>query len=83
MWPYPLADDSGGIARSDTDTRENAMFEYDMNRLHHAELVREAAAERLARQAVTARRAAEAARSESQESEGRVGPARGRFVRAA
>ncbi|MFJ3580812.1 hypothetical protein ACIPPS_01035 [Streptomyces sp. NPDC090127] len=59
------------------------MFAYEMNRLHHAELVREAAAQRLTRQAVTARRAAEAARSGDHDTEGRVGPVRSRFARAA
>ncbi|MEU4267065.1 hypothetical protein [Streptomyces sp. NPDC026092] len=60
------------------------MFAYELNRLHHAELVREAAAQRLTRQAVTARRAAKAAaRSGEHESEGRVGEARDRFARAA
>ncbi|MEU9699697.1 hypothetical protein [Streptomyces sp. NPDC047981] len=60
------------------------MFAYELNRQHHSELVREAAAQRLVRQAVTARRAAKAAaRSGDQETEGRVGEARDRFARAA
>ncbi|MEU6878169.1 hypothetical protein [Streptomyces sp. NPDC046712] len=59
------------------------MFAYELHRLHHAELVREAAAQRLSRQAVKARRAAKAARSGDHDSEGRVGAERGRFVRAA
>ncbi|MEU9862206.1 hypothetical protein AB0D99_15165 [Streptomyces sp. NPDC047971] len=61
------------------------MFAYELHRMNHDERVREAAAERLARQAVkAARRAAKAAaRSGSHESEGRVGAERGRFARAA
>ncbi|MEU9995237.1 hypothetical protein ACGFYP_21390 [Streptomyces sp. NPDC048370] len=59
------------------------MFAYELNRQHHAELVAEAAAQRLIRQAVSARRAAKARRSGGQESEGRVGSARDRFARAA
>ncbi|MET9374261.1 hypothetical protein ACFYV5_07325 [Streptomyces sp. NPDC003035] len=60
------------------------MFAYELHRMHHAELVREAAAQRLTRQAVRARRAAKAAaRSGGHDAEGRVGSARGRFVRAA
>ncbi|MGW6566821.1 hypothetical protein [Streptomyces sp. NPDC054975] len=59
------------------------MFAYELNRQHHAELIREAAAQRLTRQVVKARRAAKAARSADQESEGQVGTARARFARAA
>lgn len=60
------------------------MFAYELHRMNHAERIREAAAERLAAQAVKARRAAKAAaRSGSHESEGRVGAEPGRFVRAA
>ncbi|MFD9032865.1 hypothetical protein [Streptomyces sp. NPDC056527] len=60
------------------------MFAYELHRMDHDERVREAAAERLARQAVKARRAAKAAaRSGDHDSEGRVGAERGRFVRAA
>ncbi|MDT9689691.1 hypothetical protein Q5762_15365 [Streptomyces sp. P9(2023)] len=59
------------------------MFAYELNRLHHADLVREAAAQRLTRQAVTARRAAKAARSAHHDPEGRVGQERDGYVRAA
>ncbi|WP_137993196.1 hypothetical protein [Streptomyces vilmorinianum] len=60
------------------------MFEYELHRMHHAELIREAGAQRLSRQAAKALRAAKARRrSPGQDSEGRVGAERGRFVRAA
>ncbi|MFF5974590.1 hypothetical protein ACFY7C_24020 [Streptomyces sp. NPDC012769] len=58
------------------------MFEYELHRAHHAELVREAAAQRLSREAV---RAAKAARRSSrrQDPEGRVSADPRRFARAA
>ncbi|MFF9911484.1 hypothetical protein [Streptomyces sp. NPDC013457] len=59
------------------------MFAYELHRMHHSELIREAAAHRLSRQAVKARRAAKAERSGTHEAEGRVSTEPGRFVRAA
>ncbi|MFF8277382.1 hypothetical protein ACF05T_14915 [Streptomyces lateritius] len=64
------------------------MFAYELHRMHHAELVREAAAQRLSRDAARAARASKGTRrfgrrSAGHDSEGRVGPERGRFVRAA
>ncbi|MFF8608235.1 hypothetical protein ACF06X_20100 [Streptomyces sp. NPDC015346] len=64
------------------------MFAYELQRMRHADLVREADAQRLSRQAARATRAAQGARrfgrrSGGQDPEGRVGPERGRFVRAA
>ncbi|MFD7320192.1 hypothetical protein ACFV9D_03735 [Streptomyces sp. NPDC059875] len=59
------------------------MFAYELHRMHHSELAREGAAQRLTRQAVKARRAAKAGRSGDHDSEGRVGAGRSRFVRAA
>ncbi|MCT4354250.1 hypothetical protein M5362_14035 [Streptomyces sp. Je 1-79] len=58
------------------------MFAYELHRMHHSELLREAAARRLVRQAVRTRRAAKADRSGGQDTEGQVGT-RHRFVRAA
>ncbi|MET9435931.1 hypothetical protein [Streptomyces sp. NPDC006551] len=61
------------------------MFAYELHRAHHTDLVREATAQRLSRQAAKARRAAKAAarRSGDQDAEGRVGAERSRFARAA
>ncbi|MEU6984890.1 hypothetical protein ABZ946_15920 [Streptomyces sp. NPDC046324] len=59
------------------------MFAYELHRMNHSELVREAAAQRLVRQAVQARRAAKAERSGDHEAEGRVSARPGRFVKAA
>ena len=61
MWRTPLGDECGGIATSDADTdlrKDHAMYEFETHRLRHAELRREAAQERLAREAVGARRVA-------------------------
>ena len=57
------------------------MFEYELHNMHHAELVRQAAAHRLSREAVKAARAAR--RSGKNGAEGRVSSERRRFVRAA
>ncbi|MET9957212.1 hypothetical protein ABZ135_37440 [Streptomyces sp. NPDC006339] len=57
------------------------MFAYELHRAHHAELIREAAAQRLARQAVRAAKARRASRR--QDPEGRVSADRHRFARAA
>lgn len=65
------------------------MFEYELHRMNHAQLVREAAAQRLsqaaAESAYTARGLRRLGRrSGSQDPEGRVsGDDRGRFARAA
>nr|WP_030553726.1 hypothetical protein [Streptomyces exfoliatus] len=64
------------------------MFAYELHRMHHAELVREAAAQRLSRRAAavsTARGLRRLGRrSGGQDAEGRVGDGgRSRFVRAA
>lgn len=61
MWRTPLGGECGGIARSDAPTEspeDHAMYEFEAHRLRHAELRRAAALERLAREAVGARRAA-------------------------
>ncbi|MFG2329164.1 hypothetical protein ACGFMM_06010 [Streptomyces sp. NPDC048604] len=55
------------------------MFAYELHRIQHADLVREAAAQRLAHEAARTRRN----RNESQETEGRVSAGRHRFARAA
>ncbi|MFD0369248.1 hypothetical protein [Streptomyces sp. NPDC127114] len=57
------------------------MFEYELHQARHAELVREAAAERLSREAGRVARTRRASRR--QEPEGRVSAAKHRFVRAA
>ncbi|MFC8508911.1 hypothetical protein ACFU3J_13040 [Streptomyces sp. NPDC057411] len=57
------------------------MFEYELHRIHHAELLREAAAERLAHEAADAAKGRR--RAGKQEPEGRVGGDRNRFARAA
>ncbi|MBT2438742.1 hypothetical protein J7E93_01085 [Streptomyces sp. ISL-36] len=64
------------------------MFAYELHRLHHSELLREAAAQRLSREAAEAGRAPKGSRrfgrrSAGHDSEGRVGAERGRFARAA
>ncbi|OEJ24885.1 hypothetical protein AR457_10790 [Streptomyces agglomeratus] len=61
------------------------MYEHEIQQQHAAELMRVAAAERLARQAVKARRAARrTARASGQNaSEGPVSSLRNRFARAA
>lgn len=61
------------------------MFAYEIHRMHHAELLREAAARRQSHEAVRAARGARrfGRRSGRHEDEGRVGAERGRFVRAA
>lgn len=64
------------------------MFAYELHRMHHAELVREAAAQRLSRRAATVSTARGlrrlGRRSGGQDAEGRVGDGgRSRFVRAA
>ncbi|MEV4947991.1 hypothetical protein [Streptomyces sp. NPDC053755] len=61
------------------------MFPYELHRMHHSELLREAADQRPARQAARARRAAKAAarRSGHHDGEGRAGAERSRFARAA
>ncbi|MFI2347327.1 hypothetical protein ACH492_09745 [Streptomyces sp. NPDC019443] len=56
------------------------MFEYEMQQLRQAELIREADTERLVRQVRKARRAA---RRAAKDAEGRVSPDRDRFTRAA
>ncbi|MFE3250602.1 hypothetical protein [Streptomyces sp. NPDC059209] len=57
------------------------MFEYEMQRMRAAELIREADGRRLVRQVREARK--EAARNAGNEGERRVGSHRGRFVSAA
>ncbi|MEU6930392.1 hypothetical protein [Streptomyces sp. NPDC046385] len=57
------------------------MFAYELHRIHHAELVREAAAERLAHEA--ARTANGRRRARKQDPEGRVNSDQDRFARAA
>ena len=52
------------------------MFAYELHRIQHADLVREAEAQRLAAQAARAR-------SGNEEPEGRVSPERNRFAPAA
>ncbi|WP_435973884.1 hypothetical protein [Streptomyces sp. Qhu_M48] len=65
------------------------MFAYELHRMNHAQLVREAAAQRLSREAARAAGSARGLRrlgrrSGGQDAEGRVsGDGRGRFVRAA
>ncbi|MET9654414.1 hypothetical protein ABZZ44_29630 [Streptomyces sp. NPDC006460] len=65
------------------------MFAYEIHRMHHAELLREAAALRLSHEAARAAGGARrfgrrfGRRSGRHEDEGRVGAERGRFVRAA
>ncbi|MFE9739374.1 hypothetical protein [Streptomyces sp. NPDC006477] len=65
------------------------MFEYELHRMTHAQLVREAAAQRLSHAAAESAGTARGLRrlgrrSGSQDPEGRVsGDGRGRFVRAA
>ncbi len=61
MWPPRLADDSGVIAEkpSVTDShRGHAMYEYELQRLRTADLIRRADHERQVREADRARRAA-------------------------
>ncbi|GAA3376008.1 hypothetical protein GCM10020367_46010 [Streptomyces sannanensis] len=57
------------------------MNEYQLRSLHHADLIREAAAHRLVREAGKARRAARG--SGDNAPEGRVSQRHGRFVRTA
>ncbi|MFI8292352.1 hypothetical protein ACIGBL_24740 [Streptomyces sp. NPDC085614] len=61
------------------------MFEYEIQRMNHAERLREAAARRLSHEAARAAKGARRSgrRSGGHEDEGRVGAERGRFVRAA
>ncbi|GHG04397.1 hypothetical protein OHB11_12015 [Streptomyces zaomyceticus] len=65
------------------------MFEYELHRMNHAQLVREAAAERLSHEAAESAGSARGLRrlgrrSAGQDAEGRVSDgSRGRFVRAA
>ncbi|MFF7179077.1 hypothetical protein [Streptomyces sp. NPDC008121] len=60
------------------------MFVYELHRMHHAELLQEAAAQRLSRRAARVRQAAKAARrSGRHDDEGRVDAGHDRFVRAA
>ncbi|MFH9724336.1 hypothetical protein ACH4M4_15405 [Streptomyces sp. NPDC017254] len=65
------------------------MFEYELHRMNHAQLVREAAAARLSHEAAESAGSVRGLRrlgrrSGSQDAEGRVsGGGRGRFVRAA
>ena len=61
MRPACLGDEGGGTAERDADTGsegETIMFEIELHRLRHDELVRRAEAERRAREAVRVRRAA-------------------------
>ncbi|MFI8253754.1 hypothetical protein [Streptomyces filamentosus] len=61
--------------------REHLMFAYELHLTAHAELVREAAVQRLGREAA---RAAKAARRVGRhETEGRVSAGRDRYARAA
>lgn len=92
MWPHPLGNESRGIARSDTETektREHPVFEYELQRMNHAELIRQAAAERLSHEAAEAAGATRGLRLFGRRhgnhgTEGQVdGGERGRFVRAA
>ncbi|MEV6653237.1 hypothetical protein [Streptomyces sp. NPDC051219] len=62
------------------------MFEYEIQKLHHNELIREAGNARQVRLAVKARRAARraaAGRSGQDDHEGTVSALRSRFARAA
>ncbi|WP_455356796.1 hypothetical protein [Streptomyces sp. SYSU K217416] len=60
------------------------MFEYEIQKLRHDQLIGEAATARKARQAARARRAARAAvRSGRHDHEGTVSALRSRFARAA
>ncbi|MER7516399.1 hypothetical protein [Streptomyces sp. NPDC126499] len=61
------------------------MFAYELHRAHHAELIREAAAQRLTREAVRAAKARRAVRraTRRQDPEGRVSADPNRFTRAA
>ncbi|MEU9854501.1 hypothetical protein [Streptomyces sp. NPDC047974] len=56
------------------------MFAYELHRTAHAELVREAAAQRLGREAA---RAAKAARAGHREPEGRVSTGKDRYAQVA
>ncbi len=86
MWRTRLGDEGGGIAESDvdTDSQGNTMWEHELYRLRHDDLVRRAATERRAREAVRGRRRAArrgtAARSTEPESHTRR---RSWFARAA
>ncbi|WP_370404819.1 hypothetical protein [Streptomyces griseorubens] len=56
-----LGDEGGGIAERDTDTGsegDTTMFEIELHRLRHDDLIRRAEAERQVREAVRVRRAA-------------------------
>ena len=89
MWPTPLGDEGRGIAsermRNRPLTKGHTMYEYEIQQLRAAELIRRADQARLAREAVRARRAArrdarhDAAPAESHTSRLR----RHRFARAA
>ncbi|MER8047252.1 hypothetical protein [Streptomyces sp. NPDC094032] len=57
------------------------MFEYELHRIHHAELIREAAAERLAHEAARAAKGRRWGRKHA--AEGRVNADQDRFARAA
>ncbi|MFD8207512.1 hypothetical protein ACFV2S_14145 [Streptomyces sp. NPDC059695] len=62
------------------------MFEYELHTMHHAELIAEAAAHRLAQEAEVTRRGLRlfGRRHAGHDTEGQVtGGGRGRFVRAA
>ncbi|MEU2545060.1 hypothetical protein ABZ618_06400 [Streptomyces roseolus] len=59
------------------------MFAYELHRTAHAELVREAAAQRLVREAARAAKAARAAQAGHREPEGRVSTDRDRYARVA
>ncbi|MFD3803786.1 hypothetical protein ACFWSF_12620 [Streptomyces sp. NPDC058611] len=61
-------------------TREHEMFEYEMANARHAELIRQADAYRLVREA---RKALRRTSSRNQEPEGAVRGHRSRFTRAA
>ncbi|MBP0457709.1 hypothetical protein [Streptomyces montanisoli] len=54
-----LGGEGGGVNRTlATSTEENPMIAYDVQKAHHADLLREAAARRLARRVKDARKAA-------------------------
>ncbi|MFF8803637.1 hypothetical protein [Streptomyces omiyaensis] len=61
--------------------REHPMYAYELHRAAHAELVREAAAQRLGREAARAAKAAR--RAGRHEHEGRVSTGKDRFAQVA
>lgn len=95
MRPHPLGDESRGSNDSESERpshsspRENNVFEYQLHTIRQAEMLRRAEAERLARDARAARRAARRAalrhapEGRANNPEGRSSGGRIRFTRAA